>query len=213
VSPTSASLTGRDGYTVRPAAPSDVAEAADVLAVSFTGYPWTAWTVDSRNHTARLQQLFRAVLSHLVLPFGASWVVEQHLEHGSCLVGVAGWLTPASDPPLGVWQELEAVEARLRGDRLVAHQRAEAQLQPLRPDGTHWLLGTVGVHPDHRGRGLAARLLHPGLDAAAQERTEVWLETSSLANVRLYRRCGFEVTAQAEIDQGGPTVWVMRRRP
>lgn len=210
---TATSLPRWKGYTVRVAAPADVAEAAGVLAASFAGYPWTAWTVDSRDHTARLQQLFHAVLSHLVLPFGAAWVVEQHHEHGSCLVGVAGWLTPGSDPPPSVWQELEAVEIRLRGDRLAAHQHAEAQLQPLRPERAHWLLGTVGVHPDHRGRGLAGRLLQPGLEAAAQEGTEAWLETSSFANVRLYHRWGFEVMARVEIDDDGPTAWVMRRRP
>jgi ribosomal protein S18 acetylase RimI-like enzyme len=213
MSSATASLPGRSNYTVRVAAPADVAAAAEVLAVSFTGYPWTTWTVDSRDHADRLRQLFHAVMSRLVLPFGASWVVEHHQEDGSRLVGVAGWLTPTSDPPPSLWQELEAVEAQLRGDRLVAHQQAEGQLQALRPKHPHWLLGTVGVHPDHRGRGLAGRLLQPGLDAAARQGTEAWLETSSFANVRLYRRCGFEVTAQVEIDEDGPTVWVMRRRP
>lgn len=198
-------------YRVRAAESSDVDSAAAVLAAAFIGYPWTSWTVDPRDHGTRLRELYRMVLGELVLPYGASWVAEQHAEAGPSLVGVAGWLTPRSDPPAELWQTLAAVEQRRRGDRWEQHLRAEAQLEDLRPSEPHWLLGTVGVLPQHRGQGIARRLLAPGLEAAAAEGVEAHLETSSLLNVGLYRRLGFTVTATVEIVEGGPTVWLMRR--
>lgn len=198
-------------YRVRSAEPPDVDSAAAVLAAAFIGYPWTTWTVDPRDHATRLWELYRTVLRDLVLPYGASWVAEQHTEAGPSVVGVACWITPRTNPPAALWQTLAAVEQRWRGDRWEQHLRAEAQLEDLRPSTPNWLLGTVGVQPQHRGQGIAQRLLAPGLEAAAAEGVDAHLETSSLPNVDLYRRLGFTVTATVEIVGGGPTVWLMRR--
>jgi predicted N-acetyltransferase YhbS len=69
------------------------------------------------------------------------------------------------------------------------------------------------VLPDHRGQGLAARLMQPGLTSAAAEGVEAYLETSERRNVTLYQRLGFEITAASAIKGGGLTVWAMRRCP
>ena len=82
----------------------------------------------------------------------------------------------------------------------------------MRPTGPHWFLGTVGVLPRHRGRGIAATLLRPGLRAAAADGLEAYLETSRVENLSLYQRLGFEVSAVVDIVAGGPTVWCMRHR-
>jgi ribosomal protein S18 acetylase RimI-like enzyme len=200
-----------DGYRVRKIVPRDVKAAAAVLAVAFSDYPWAAWTVDSSQHEIRLEALYRAVLEHLVVPFGAAWVCEHHTTSGTCVVGVAGWLTPLSNPPARVWTCVEPIEREWRGDRWEQHLRAEEQLDLVRPHGRHWLLGTVGVHPQHRGRGIGRQLLRPGLETAAACGEEVRLETSTATNVAFYQGLGFIVTETVEIRGGGPKVWLMQR--
>ena len=200
------------GYVVRAAVPDDVGTAAELLGQVFESYPWTTWTVDESNRRQRLTRSYQVVLDSVAVPFATAWVCELHSGGRSELVGAAGWLSPTADPPAPVWQELAATEARLRGNRLDAHLAAEAQLEAVRPTGPHWFLGTVGVLPCHRGRGIAATLLQPGLRAAAADGLEAYLETSRVENLSLYQRLGFEVSAVVHIDADGPTVWCMRRR-
>jgi ribosomal protein S18 acetylase RimI-like enzyme len=196
---------------VRLARLSDAGVAAQVLATAFTGYPWMAWTVDPRDHTARLRGLYLATLQHLVVPYGAAWVAEQRTTAGTELVGAAGWLTPASNPPAPVWEKIAEIEQQLRGERWEHHSRAEAELACLRSPKPHWLLGAIGILPQHQGRGVARRLLRPGLQQAEAEGFAVCLETSSPANVAMYQRLGFTVTGTVTIDGGGPRVWAMQR--
>jgi ribosomal protein S18 acetylase RimI-like enzyme len=200
------------GAVVRAAVREDVQAAAALLGQVFENYPWTTWTVEESDRRQRLSALYQVVLESVAVPFATAWVCERRSEGRSELVGAAGWLSPRADPPAPVWQELAVTEARLRGKRLDAHLRAEAQLEAVRPTGPHWFLGTVGVLPRHRGRGIAATLLLPGLRAAAAEGLEAYLETSRVENLTLYQRLGFEVSAVVDIDAGGPTVWCMRRR-
>lgn len=64
-----------------------------------------------------------------------------------------------------------------------------------------------------QGQGLATKTLAPLLGVADDSGLEVWLETSRASNADFYERCGFEVASQFAIDRGGPTVWVMFRKP
>jgi GNAT superfamily N-acetyltransferase len=198
---------------VRRAQPSDVPTVAELLAEVFTDYPWMAWTVEATDRRTRLTALYRHVLDALVLPHGAAWVCESGHRDDLRLVGAAGWLTPRTQPPAATLQELAAAETHWRGNRREAHERAEALLQPLRPTRPCWFLGTLGVLPDHRGQGLAARLLRPGLESAAAEGVDAVLETSAPRNVTLYGRLGFDIAAAVKVAPDGPTVWSMRRRP
>ena len=47
-----------------------------------------------------------------------------------------------------------------------------------------------------------------GLTAAAADRVDAYLETSSEANVGLYRRCGWEVVRHTQV--GALPIWIMR---
>jgi ribosomal protein S18 acetylase RimI-like enzyme len=202
----------RTGYVVRAAVGEDVGTAAALLGRVFESYPWTTWTVEESDRRQRLSELYQVVLDSVAVPFATAWVCDLRDQGCSELVGAAGWLSPTADPPAAVWRELVASEVRLRGNRLDAHLAAEAQLEAVRPKGPHWFLGTVGVLPRHRGRGVAATLLRPGLRAAAADGLEAYLETSRVDNLSLYQRLGFEVSAVVDIVAGGPTVWCMRRR-
>lgn len=179
---------------------------AAVLGVAFADYPATRWTVDHRDHVARVTGLQRLSLDRLGLPFGQAWVAEVD----GALASVAVWMDSRVAIPEAVWSAMVDEQRTLEGDRAAASIEADRLLDGIRPTDAHLYLGAVGTVPDQHGRGLARSVLAVLLDTADTERLPVYLETSTTANVRFYGSLGFEVTDEVTID-GGPTTWAMVR--
>jgi GNAT superfamily N-acetyltransferase len=134
---------------------------------------------------------------------------------GEPFVGVALWLErpaigEASAPPPGdVSDELtfpeHAAERIEEADRLIQLMRKRA-----RPD-RHIYLDSIGVLPDHRGKGIATRLLEVGFVWADAEGLPISLDTLDDGNVAFYERRGFEVVASESVVGAILTVTSMRR--
>jgi ribosomal protein S18 acetylase RimI-like enzyme len=75
----------------------------------------------------------------------------------------------------------------------------------------HWHLGPVAVDAGRQGRGIGSQMLRVFCARMDREGEVAFLETDRLASVRFYARCGFKVTATADI-LGTPNWW-MRRSP
>ncbi len=90
---------------------------------------------------------------------------------------------------------------------------ADARTRHAHPPAPNWYLGTVGTHPDHRRRGLAAAVVEPVLTRCDADGTVAFLETSSDDNVRGYRRLGFEVVFETVTSDGVLPLYVMHRTP
>ncbi|MET9255827.1 GNAT family N-acetyltransferase [Streptomyces sp. NPDC048182] len=65
------------------------------------------------------------------------------------------------------------------------------QLAAARPDEPFCYLTLLGVHGDHRGRGLGMGLLAHGLDRADALGAPAYLESSNPANLARYASVGF----------------------
>jgi GNAT superfamily N-acetyltransferase len=141
-----------------------------------------------------------------VLPYGEAWV---HDEPAAGIVAAALWMLPAVSVPIEVAERVEHRVAELEGDRHSASIDAEAQLAPLRPTGPHFYLGAVGTAPARQRSGHGTAVLRPVLERARRDAVDVFLETSSEANVRYYARLGFSVAHHAVLRDGGPGVWAM----
>jgi GNAT superfamily N-acetyltransferase len=79
--------------------------------------------------------------------------------------------------------------------------------------GTTWHLAFLATAPEHRGKGLARRLLDRQLLRCDQDGTAVWLETTDPVNPPIYERFGFETVTHIEDAAWLPGFWVMRREP
>lgn len=203
-------MTTNDAIITRPLTEADVDRAAEVLGVAFHDYPWTRWTVDARDHVARLTELQRLCLVHFALPYGSAWVTEVD----GAIQCVAQWADTASPPPVAVYEPLAERFAELEGDRTEASAAAEDESHGWRPPHRHLYLATMGTVPEYQGRGLGAATLAPGLRFADEHGLAACLETSSDSNVRFYERLGFEVVRHWRIADGaGPDLWLMQRRP
>jgi len=100
------------------------------------------------------------------------------------------------------------VRSGSRAPRLLRWLAAWGRRDPGTP---HSHLGPVAVDPLLHGQGVGSRLLAAyvgGLDVRAETG---YLETDKPENVRLYRRFGFDVVAQADV-LGVPN-WFMLRAP
>lgn len=190
---------------IREATAEDVENAADTLTSAFVDYPFTRHTIDADGHEVRLREFQRLFLAEVGLPHGRVWVSDD-------LDAVAVWSTPDGEagPTL---ERLLPRMVEIAGDRARAHASAEAAMEPHRPQGPAWFLGTVGVRPSAQGRGLGRAVIEPGLAAADAEGVPAFLETSTEANVRVYKALGFEITAEYDLPDGGPRTWAMLRRP
>ncbi|MFF4776010.1 GNAT family N-acetyltransferase [Microtetraspora fusca] len=190
----------------RTADHADVEAAVRTLTRAFADYPWTRHTVAADDHLGRIGRFQELFVTRIGLPHGRVWVTPDS-------AAVSVWTTPESTGIGEVFVELAPAFAELSGDRAPFAASAEAALAPYRPAEPVWFLGTVGVDPDHQGKGLGRAVIEPGIRAAEEAGVPAFLETSTEANVAFYRRLGFEVTAEVDLPDGGPRTWAMIRRP
>ena len=180
--------------TIRAASKADLPAAAATLAAAFATYPWTRWSIPSEGYEARLERLQALYLTHAI-------------EHGVVLqsadvTGVAALLPPDSPEPS---ERIQSQVAELLGDRLEATLALEL---PARAPNS-WDLATIGVHPNHAGKGIGSALIREALiRISASNSPRVSLETSAESNVRLYQRHGFVVNQRSCVS-GGPDVYSM----
>lgn len=79
--------------------------------------------------------------------------------------------------------------------------------------GTSWHLAMLATAPEHRGHGLARRLLERQLERCDEDGTAAWLETTEPVNPPIYERFGFRTVTHVEDAAWLPGYWVMRREP
>ncbi|MEX1962167.1 type II CRISPR RNA-guided endonuclease Cas9, partial [Pseudomonas aeruginosa] len=191
--------------TVRLATRDDVPRAVRTLAAAFADYPATRHTVDPDRHIERVTELQELFLTRVGLDIGKVWVADDG-------AAVAVWTTPESVEAGAVFAEIGPRMAELSGSRLAAQQQMEGLLAPHRPKEPAWFLATVGVSPDHQGKGLGSAVVLPGVEAAERAGVPAFLETSAPHNLPFYERLGFTVTADVEVPEG-PRTWCMTRKP
>jgi ribosomal-protein-alanine N-acetyltransferase len=85
------------------------------------------------------------------------------------------------------------------------------------PPGAEMEIHTLGVHPDHQGRGIGRRLLDGLLERADELRAAVYLEvrTDNEPAQALYRAAGFDRVGlrRRYYQPSGADAYTMCRRP
>ena len=194
---------------IRRAEMTDLDAASGVLGRAFADYPWTRWTVDPDDHVRRVTELQRLALECLGLPYGQVWVAVVDGDLGA----VSVWMDSRVTVPADVSEEMKPRVAELEGSRHEASLSAESAVAGSRPEEPHYYLAVVGTDPSVRRRGLAAGVIRPGLAASDADGIPSFLHTSAESNVAWYSKLGFDVTGHQQVDEGGPDVWAMSRRP
>nr|KXH70596.1 MAG: hypothetical protein AM325_15675 [Candidatus Thorarchaeota archaeon SMTZ1-45] len=77
----------------------------------------------------------------------------------------------------------------------------------------HWYLGSLAVHPDYQGKGLASKLVRPVLSMCSSQNKPCVLETQDEGLVQIYKHYGFDVIDSFTLPIANILHWVMVKQP
>lgn len=190
--------------------PDEIPAAARILAASMRDNPLHPAVFGT--DAARLEPLLYA---------GFYRVLSQQLRSGRVmaihdsrqLVAVAGMFAPGHCLP-DLRDRLTLLPALVRAGALHRLLRIHTWLRIWSrhdPDCAHWHLGPAAVERSRQGQGHGSRLLQAICTHLDHHDACGYLETDKPANVRLYRRFGFDVVATEDVL--GVSNWFMLRSP
>ncbi len=174
------------------------------LVRAFEDYPMSRLAIAADGYLDRLERYYRLFVTGIGLEHGVVWTSADHNA-------VAVWTTPGT--PREVFAPYAEEFREIAGDRALPMEAVGQAMAILRPTEPVWILGMIGVDPDHQGRGLGRAVIAPGLARADEEHAPAFLETQTATNVAFYESLGFTVLGEAELPNGGPTNWAMYRKP
>lgn len=194
---------------ILPASPADREDAARVLAAAFAADEHTVGLLPTGDRHRRLTSMFSLSVSETLRAGGHVWLARD--PDDDRLLGVAVWQAPGESR--GVLSEVRSGVAHLRvhGRRLLDAALTQRVADAHRPRVPHWYLAVIGTDPDARGRGVGSALIRHRLTVADARGYGTYLESSSPANVPVYRRYGF--TEVGTIPSRGTTPLIGMWRP
>lgn len=188
------------------------AHAATALARAFFDYALMVYAAPEAGRRERgVRAIYDALLADSVR-YG-----EVYATHDGA--GVACWLPPGREH-LTVLRQLRAgmlsVPFRFGPAgfrRLLAYDTLGRALHHELAPMPHWYLSAIGVEPERQGQGVATALIQPILQRADAAGLPCYLETHREANLRIYRKHGFDLVRRADLPGHAVPVWAMLRKP
>ncbi len=186
---------------VESLAPVDRTEATRVLAESFHDYPYMTLVLRGSGdaYEERLDALIRFILD--------ARFARQHpvlgIREAGALLAVATVVEPApSERSPEVQRLYDELEAAIGEEALELMSLWEEKAHERTPQEPYHYLGMLGVVPGQQGKGLGGKLVRAVKDLAFEHAgsSGVCLNTELESNVALYRHLGFEVVAEADVE-------------
>jgi GNAT superfamily N-acetyltransferase len=196
---------------VRPAGRGDVGALSRVLARAFYDDPVVSWMLpDDRTRLKATTRAFRGLARHHFVPRGGSEVASR-----DGVVSAATLWDPPGQRKGSRLEELMMTPLMLWAfrSRVAASVQVMELMEKHHPEEPHWYLMLIGSDPSVRGGGFGQALMRSRLDRCDAERVPAYLENSNPRNESYYLRFGFEITAEIQLPDGGPSMWPMWREP
>jgi GNAT superfamily N-acetyltransferase len=177
------------GEKVRAARPSDAEAITETISLAFHEDPTWSWAFPDEARRQEQYRVWWGLMVDSALRFDRPAVsVTEGME------AAAIWLPPGTEELTEAEQErLPKMLGELVGDHsddvLELLERFE-HAQP--PDPPHYYLSLLGVHDDHRGKGIGMRLLEENLAQFDREGVPTYLESSNSGNDHRYEGLGYK---------------------
>jgi ribosomal protein S18 acetylase RimI-like enzyme len=187
---------------IRTATAADTEQCLAVLTLAFSSDPPCRWTwPDPQQYLDAFPRFAQA--------FGGAAIEHGTANYHEGFSGVAFWLPPGVAPD-------ESALTRVFQDTVAASQRDALfsmfeQMDAFHPREAHWHLPLIGVDPAHQGKGVGAGLLRHVLNACDSQKVLAYLEATSVRNVLLYERHGFEALGRIQVTDSPPVVPMLRK--
>lgn len=195
---------------VRPLTTDSVTAAAQLLAGSMRDNPLHRSVFG--DDEARLEPLLAGSFARLLRREMRDGLVLGAYDHDA-LVGVVAMVAPGHCR-LHLKEKLGMLGLLARAGALRQLPRIQRWLGAWKrhdPNVDHWHLGPAAVDRARQGQGIGTRLMTEVCRQLDRRQGIGYLETDKDANVRLYRRGGFEVVAEQTVL--GVANWFMLRYP
>lgn len=146
-----------------------------------------------------------------------NWIAHQQSWCTDDAAALAIWFPPAE--PGAPEPEQIPVGPPPTPELLARFELIGPVMEANKPSEPHWYLQLLATHPDWQRRGLGARLMEVVFEQADAEGVPCYLETERPELVAYYRRHGFEVRSEWDVDPDavlgvvGPHMWGMLRPP
>jgi ribosomal protein S18 acetylase RimI-like enzyme len=176
------------GEKVRVARPADASAITETISLAFHDDPTWSWAFPDE---ARRQEQY-AVWWGLLIE-GALRFDEPAVFVTGDVSAAAIWLPPAQ-PELSAEDEdrLPEILRGLVGDRTPEFLELIERFEAAQPaDPPHYYLSLLGVHNDHRGKGIGLALLDENLERFDAEGVATYLESSNSSNDHRYEARGY----------------------
>jgi ribosomal protein S18 acetylase RimI-like enzyme len=188
---------------IQTATGADAERCFAALTLAFSSDPPCRWTwPDSQQYLEAFPRFAQA--------FGGAAIEHGTANYHEGFSGVAFWLAPGVAPDeASLLRVMQDTVAAARRDALFSmFERMEA----FHPREAHWHLPLIGVDPAHQGKGIGSALLRHVLNACDSQKVLAYLEATSVRNLSLYERHGFEALGRIQVADSPPVV-PMARKP
>lgn len=173
------------------------------LSLAFSGDPACRWAWPD-------PQVYLEAFPRFTEGFGGGAIERGTANFHEGFSGVALWLPPGVGPDES--SVMRVIQDTMTGSRRDAMFSMIEQMDSFHPHEAHWHLPLIGVDPAHQGKGIGAALLRYVLQACDREKLPAYLEATSVRNMALYERHGFEALGRIQVADSPPVV-PMARKP
>lgn len=201
-------------HALRPIRDDELLDGRRALARAFDADPLFQFLFPPAKRRARWLEIIMAGTLAETVPDEHVFVPEQ----GGAAAGVMALLPPGAYPPPSRrrWGVVFR-RSRRPGFGLPPYRLFRSALPTLSRIGKlhypdpHYYLQTVGVDPEHAGKGIGGAFMRKLCAMSDEARVPAYLETSNPVNLGFYRRFGFEERDRTDTPGGGPPIWTMLR--
>ena len=202
-----------------PLKKADTKRTARMLARAFVDDPLMlfAYGVGDKERSSEGGYYYFQIPLKYCLRYGEVYAPTSDIE------GAAAWM-PSSKWPITFWKMMRVTSIWLMMkmvckfgigmmNRMMPVGRHLDETHKRLAPSDHFYLQTLGVDPEHQGKGYASRLLKPMFARLDEEGMPCYLETFTEKDVQIYSHFGFDVLEESEVRDTGITSWAMLRQP
>ena len=198
------------GERVRVAAPADVPAITQTISLAFHDDPTWSWAFpDDQRRQAQFAIWWRFLIEGAMRFEHPAVFVTEGIE------AAAIWLPPgegefsAEDE-----QRVPGLVRELVGDRAGDFMELLEGFDAVQPaDPPHYYLSLLGVHDEHRGKGIGMGLLKENLERFDREGIPTYLESSNALNNHRYEGLGYWKTGEFNTPDDSATITAYWRDP
>jgi GNAT superfamily N-acetyltransferase len=186
----------------RVATPADLDGLTETMWQAFRGDPIWRWVFPDEE---QLRPWWRFLIES-ALRYPWVWVLDDY-------AAASVWIPPGgSELAEAEEQRVEPLLRDLVGSRYPDVIELVERFDSSHPrEQPHYYLSLLGVHPDHRGRGIGMELLADNLRVIDAEGAAAYLESSNPVNDARYAGVGFERYGEFSTPDGAHKLTTMWR--